>query len=383
MKMMVNALSVTNPSGAQVLLGHLMQISAAVGQHIEIVLLVRSEQRQTFAALNDRVSWRLAPGYTRHWIGRSWWERVHLRSFAYNEQIHVYFTPSGFAASGLPLRQIILCQNPWAFVRAARRRRDGFKAWLQRQVYAQAMKTADAMVFNSEFMQEQYHRQAGVKERLGIIAYQAPDSATLERAKVLPLADRVPGQIVCVSVMGRHKNVETVLSALKQVQSKELINDVRLHLVGSWPDRGYRRKIGRIISALGLSEQVEIHGFVNRKRLEQFYAESLCFILMSRCESFGIPAIEAQAFGTPVISSNVCAIPEICGEGGLFFDPADVAGVAHALERILTDPAYWNDYSMRARQNATRFHWQQVSRPVVDLVASYAKNPTATERKSL
>lgn len=118
---------------------------------------------------------------------------------------------------------------------------------------------------------------------------------------------------------------------------------------------------------LGLSEQVQVHGFVSREELDRIYAESQVFCLMSRCESFGIPAIEAQLFGTPVVCSTACAIPEICGNGGLFCDSEDIEGVAAALRSLLEDSFYWKTMSDRAFNNAERFVWKQCSRPLVDI----------------
>lgn len=95
---------------------------------------------------------------------------------------------------------------------------------------------------------------------------------------------------------------------------------------------------------------------------------------MSRCESFGIPAIEAQLFGTPVVTSTVCAMPEIGGEGGLYRDPDDVPAIAEALTKLLTDADEWQRRSQLARANAARYQWQTCSQPLVDLIAEMAES---------
>ena len=78
-------------------------------------------------------------------------------------------------------------------------------------------------------------------------------------------------------------------------------------------------------------------GYTSREDLYQYYTESRLFCLMSRSESFGIPAVEAQVFGIPVISSNCCAVPEVCGKGGIYREPDDVQGVALEIFNLLTD----------------------------------------------
>ena len=371
-KLLVNALSATNPSGLHVLRGHVGQLADALRGRVRIVVLGRADMAALRAELGERVDWEIAPPATRGWLFRAAWERAQLARILRKHGVGLYFTPSGIAAH-VPagIRQIVFCQNPWALVPAARRRRDFLKAWLQRRAYRRAMRAADVLVFNSRYMQAAYRANAGCEEKRGLVVYQAADDATRARAAAASDVPRKPGQILCVSVMAPHKNAETLVRALREVRATR----PAAHLVfaGSWPDPAYERKIRGLVAALDLGSAVEFAGFVARERLDRLYAESRVFCLMSRCESFGIPAIEAQLFGTPVVSSTVCAIPEICGAGGLFRDPDDVAGVAAALRTLLADEPEWRRLSAAALANAARFSWTECSRPLVDLVEEWSR----------
>ena len=361
-KLLVNALSVANPSGLHVLLGHLDQVADALKDRVRLVVLCREDLAGLRAGLGERADWEFAPASTRGWLRRAGWERAHLARLARKHAVCAVFTPSGIAAHGLDVPQIVFCQNPWALVPAARRRRDGLKAWLQRRAYRRAMRVADVLVFNSRYMQNAYRANAGFAEKRGLVVYQAVDAAPRAAAAV----PRKPEQILCVSVMAPHKNAEALVRAFRDVRAVH--PDARLVLAGSWPDPAYERRIRALVEALGLRDAVEFAGFVARERLDRLHAESRVFCLMSRCESFGIPAIEAQRFGTPVVSSTAGAIPEICGAGGLFRDPDDVAGIAAALRTLLEDDAEWRRLSDLARENAGRFIWSECSRPLVELV---------------
>ena len=370
-KLLVNTLSATNPSGVHVLRGHVGQLAEALRGQVRIVVLGRADMAALRAELGGRVEWEFAPAATRGWLFRAAWERRHLAQILRRHGAGIYFTPSGMAAH-LPagVRQIVFCQNPWALVPAARRRRDFAKAWLQRRAYRRAMRAADVLVFNSRYMQAAYRDNAGREAKRGLVVCQAAEDATRARAAAADVPRR-PNQILCVSVMGPHKNAETLVRALREVRAA--CPEAHLVFAGSWPDPAYERKIRGLVAALGLEAAVEFAGFVARERLDRLYAESRVFCLMSRCESFGIPAIEAQLFGTPVVSSTVCAIPEICGAGGRFCAPDDVAGVAAALRILLEDDVEWVRLSAAARTNAARFSWAECSRPLVDLVAELAE----------
>jgi glycosyltransferase involved in cell wall biosynthesis len=193
--------------------------------------------------------------------------------------------------------------------------------------------------------------------------YQAIDESTHAAAALLPrLTSRRPNLVLTTSVMASHKGIETVVGAIALVRQAGVPAELRL--VGAWPDRRYERFIRRTIAVLGLEAVVDVRGHVPRDELNRLYAEASVFCLMSRCESFGIPAVEAQAFGTPVVSSRCCAIPEVCGDGGRYEAPGDVGAVARVLLDLLGDSRSWSELSARARANAARFRWEQCSRPL-------------------
>jgi len=370
-----------------VLAGHLDRLADGLQDDCRFVVVCRPQMTELKARFEGRVDWIDAPADTARWLPRAVWEYRNLQKLADACSARAYFTPSGIAASALDIPQVVLCQNPWAMVPSARRRRDFLKAWLQRRAYRQTMKTADVMVFNSEYMRQAYRQNAGFNEKRSIIAYQAADEETRSRSEHWKNRPRNPGQILCVSAMAPHKNVEALLSAFEKLKNRNAeklksdrtsaepsFQNLSLHLVGSWPDSMYEKKMLRLIADLGLGEQVQMHGFVCREELDRLYAEAQVFCLMSRCESFGIPAIEAQLFGTPVVCSTACAVPEVCGDGGLFCDPDDISGIAEALQTLLYDSNVWENYSEKARRNACRFQWVECSRPLAELFERMMEN---------
>lgn len=223
------------------------------------------------------------------------------------------------------------------------------------------------MIFNSEYMRKVYRQNAGLKERASEVVYQALDDETHAiAARMRTHVKRKPLQILCVSAMAAHKGVETVVSALSRLRNQHRI-PARLILTGAWPDSEYQKKIQELIERLGLQDAVDIVGHVSRERLNKLYAESTVFCLMSQCESFGIPAVEAQAFGTPVVSSNCCAIPEVCGEGGYYPEPGNAEATADYLAQLLDDVSTWNQLSRKAVENASMYRWDVCSRGMLEM----------------
>ncbi len=366
MRVLVNALSATAPSGKQVLLGHLPRLARwTAGKH-EFHVLYHQQNADLVRDLGPNVRWIQAPAKTAHWMHRSVWERTCLGRTVRNLRADLYFTPSGTVARGLGIPQVSLALNPWCLVpRVHRGLPDRVKASLQRQAYREAVHRSTLLGFASRYLRDAYRQNAGREEQSSEIVYCAPDdrsAAVFEDRARFPRPDA--NRIVCASVMAPHKGVETVVEALALLRREHHV-PATLYLVGGWPDRSYQQLIGAAVSRLGLEQHVHLTGHVSREELLDHYARASVFCLMSWCESFGIPAIEAQSLGTPVVSSNCCAIPEVCGEGGLYPEPGDAAGTAQALARVLTDQATRDRLSALAVENSTRFRYDITSRPLL------------------
>ena len=79
-------------------------------------------------------------------------------------------------------------------------------------------------------------------------------------------------------------------------------------------------------------------GFVPDAELVYLYSRAYALVQPSLMEGFGLPAVEAMACGTPVISSRAGSLPEVVGDAGLFFDPTDVASMAATISRLSPIP---------------------------------------------
>jgi glycosyltransferase involved in cell wall biosynthesis len=107
-------------------------------------------------------------------------------------------------------------------------------------------------------------------------------------------------------------------------------------------------------------------------RLRELYAGAIAVVVPSRAEGFGLPALEAMAVGTPVISSGGGALPEVTGEAAMTVEEANGAGWAAAIERIASDDALWIRLSMAGRERAAGYSWQRAARETAEVYRSLA-----------
>lgn len=367
MKWIVNALSVTNLSGRHVVSSQLRSLRLHAGTEVAFVVLHHAANRDLKETCGPGLIFIECPGMTRHWAGRALWERTCLRPLLLREKADALYMTSGFVFPGSPVPQAVLAMNPWCFVPDAwNGPGDRVKAALQRRAYRHAVAAADAMVYLSAYLRDTYHRNAGREARSSYVVYTPLSDDALDAIKAS--GERVSTRILCVSAMAPHKGVETLIEAVAQLV--ESGREISLTLVGGWPDSRYRNAIERLIGVKGLTTRVRITGYLGRPELLREYASARVFALFSKCESFGIPGLEAQAFGTPVVCSEAGAMPEVYGKGALTVPVGDVVASAGALSRVLGDEVIWQRLSDEARLNAGRFKESELGPSIVRVLAA-------------
>ncbi|MGP0075666.1 MAG: glycosyltransferase family 4 protein [Bryobacteraceae bacterium] len=311
------------------------------------------------------VHWVAAPDNIHNWKRRTIWEFSSFGRLLREIRADLVFSVSGTIVPGCRLPQVSLAQNPWCLTPGLHEGLvDRTKAFLQRRAYRYAAAHAALMAYNSEFMRAAYRKNGGGGlERESLIAYQGLDDETHEAAiELRKRVVKISHRILAVSVMARWKNIETLVESLGLLRRRNV--PATLYLVGPWADADYERAIRRQIDDAGLTPHVTITGGVPREELYRQYAEATVFCLLSRCESFGIPALEAELFGTPAVISDGCAMPEVCGAGALSIPADDSGAAADALAVVLEDSRRRRDLAAAAVENASRFRWSECSRPL-------------------
>jgi glycosyltransferase involved in cell wall biosynthesis len=130
--------------------------------------------------------------------------------------------------------------------------------------------------------------------------------------------------------------------------------DCDLHVVGT-PDAA--------LVELARNENVPVqwHTGVNERQLVDLYASATLVAFASSYEGFGLPILEAQAVGRPVITSNCCSLPEVAGDGALFVEPGSVDELRTAIRRILDDATLRASLVERGHRNVERFSLQKIA----------------------
>jgi glycosyltransferase involved in cell wall biosynthesis len=143
--------------------------------------------------------------------------------------------------------------------------------------------------------------------------------------------------------------------------------------IGSAPNKN----LNRIIEAIkGLQVHLSIIGVVNdtnKQLMEEYqidytqyinlsddevmmrYVECDILLFPSTYEGFGMPILEAQAIGRPVITSTVCSMPEVAGDAALLVDPYSISAIRSAIISLIKDNELRNELLLKGFENIKRY----------------------------
>jgi len=103
-------------------------------------------------------------------------------------------------------------------------------------------------------------------------------------------------------------------------------------------------------------------GYVGEEDMPGIFAGATALVYPSLYEGFGFPVAQAMAAGTPVITSNVSALPEVAGGAAVLVDPHSEAELRNAMRDLLTSPSERERSIGLGRVNARRFVWEESAR---------------------
>ncbi len=161
---------------------------------------------------------------------------------------------------------------------------------------------------------------------------------------------RKPGQILYVGTEQPRKNVDGLFRIFARV-----LRDSPATLVKVGAPSRDRPRLEALAKGLGIQGNVLWRDSVPEEELLDLYRTSAVTVVPSTLEGFSMPCLEAMACGCPLIASNLSAIPETVGSGGLLVDPRNEQAWATAILDVLRDPALARELSGRGIQRAKAF----------------------------
>jgi glycosyltransferase involved in cell wall biosynthesis len=244
---------------------------------------------------------------------------------------------------------------------------------VSRRLYFQTMtrlsaRVADAVIVPSEAVRQDVRRILRMRpERVFVIPEAAGPAFHPQGAGAVEAVRRRYGLegpfLLSVGSLEPGKNRERLLQAFARLRARGLEHTLAVVGQRAWRYEGE----APLAQRLGLADSVRFMGYVPAADLPALYNAADLFVFPSLREGFGLPALEALACGTPVVASNVSAVPEVVGDAALQVCPYDVEALANAIERLLGDDGLRADLRARGLERAAGFTWEKAARQTVEV----------------
>ncbi len=218
------------------------------------------------------------------------------------------------------------------------------------------------------------------------------EAADYQDVGLLPLAldlDRLLAIVPEGEVMARHGGSETTFLFVGRLVPNKRQEDVirvfawyrrfidpacRLVLVGAAPEiDAYRADLVEVARACRVEDAVVFAGKVSPAELAAYYRVADVFLCMSEHEGFGVPLVEAMAFGMPVVARGAAAVPETLGDAGVLVGSRAIPEIAEAVALVLRDPVVRAQVLERQRRRLAAFAPAHFEAGLRRLTASLAR----------
>lgn len=283
------------------------------------------------------------------------WEQVDLPLFLWGKKI-----PLLCLANTAPLfySKYLVCHHDITYIRYPETLSRKARLWYS-LLMPKVIKNAKKVVTVSEFSKKDISLYYALDEKKVDVVYNSVPSSFVKLNK----KNNKSNYFLMVSSLNLHKNIDFVIRAFDDVKSEgmslKVVGDVS-HMFS----RNNKENTGN----------VEYLGRVSDSDLTSLYQNARGFIFPSLYEGFGIPPLEAQALGCPVLASNAASIPEILKDSALYFSPYDEQDFLDKIQMMLSQDSIKDELVLKGQENVKRFSWQSSTKKLLSIIDTLNAN---------
>lgn len=172
------------------------------------------------------------------------------------------------------------------------------------------------------------------------------------QSSLIPAVESRDPLILFVGAIQKRKNVAALVRAFARVPQPW-----KLVLVGG---RGYGwEEVEIAIAESPARDRISAPGYTGDAALHELYARASIFAFPSLDEGFGMPVLEAMAWGVPVLCSNRSSMPEVAGDAACLVDPLRQNEIEDALMHLTADLAFRRLLAGKGSIRIKAFRWEQ------------------------
>lgn len=390
MKIGINALSIVQgkTGGGETYLSELVKHLAKIDTRNEYFLFITRQGGGAFSISQPNFKKVVIPKAVSNLPFRIFAEHVMVPLVALKHNIQILFYPTDFLPLFIPCSSVMTIQNliyfhfnelfPLANIHGRKRIYAKLQFRYYKLMMAYSARKADKIIAVSNNVKSEIKNLLNVDYQRVSVVHHGVNSmfkpvTEPKNLKAVSLEYNLPEQyILSVSGLSPYKNFERLIEAMAILKERGLLTH-KLIIVGD--DRvGYKLHLRQIAEELDVINQIDFLGIVPHCKLPAIYSGARLFILLSSCESFGLPILEAMACGCPVICSNRSSLPEIAGGAALLVESDDVSQIANTIASVISNPALGYQLSLKGLQRVKDFSWENTARKTLDVFEKVHKS---------
>lgn len=205
----------------------------------------------------------------------------------------------------------------------------------------------------------------GIKKEL--VAYQPFTKSKIvvvHEAGTLPMTGKsvrpkgVSGEYIAyVGTVFPHKNAFRLIEAFDLLHAER--PELKLVFVGK--TEKHRVELMEWAKTRPSHKNIIFTGFIPDASLQWVFEHCKAYVFASLSEGWGLPALEAMAYGVPVASSNASVMPEVLGDAAHYFDPLDIHDMAKKIGEVLDDPKLRARLIKAGYAQNKKYSWQKMA----------------------
>src|SRR5919197_4725543 len=298
-------------------------------------------------------------------VEQVWWEQVGIVRAGIREQIDLLHCPYWSNPLWSPWPTVVTIHDVIQFVLPEYAWRKISRLYFG--LVSRAARNADAIITVSECSKEDIVKLLGLPpERIHVIGNAVDASFYPIRDAWLLAAVRERYGIGSRFILyfggfDMRKNVPRLIEAYAQLPASYR-KEYQLVIAGRYQHLGHPLfpDPRLTVKQLDLDGRVIFTGQIREQDKAPLYSAATLFTFPSLYEGFGIPVLEAMACGTPVLTSDISALPEVVADAGLLVNPYEVGAICEGMAALLEDQRQREELSRRGLERARRFTWRQV-----------------------
>jgi glycosyltransferase involved in cell wall biosynthesis len=228
-----------------------------------------------------------------------------------------------------------------------------------------------AIITISEFSKREILKQLKIKnEKIKIIYESCPPLLPVDSNKISAILNSFgisEPYFFYIGAITPHKNIKNIILAFEDFYKSH--RDFKMIFAG--PIVEELIDLDNMKKEIKFGEEIKFLGKVSEEEKIVLYSGAKGFVFPSLYEGFGLPVLEAQSLGVPVLTSNIASLPEVSGDGVLYVDPTNVSDIASGMTKLATDEILVRELIKKGFKNIDRFSPEAEAKETLDVIKNF------------